>query len=115
MAHIPQIKRALGIDRIATEYYSWRSKESENGAQIDLLLERADRVINLIEIKYSNAPYTLTKEEDIKIRTRQSDFVTETGTKYAIFPTIITTFGLRENKYSGLIQSEITLDDLFKE
>jgi hypothetical protein len=115
MAHIPQIKRALGIDRIATEYYSWRSKESENGAQIDLLLERADRVINLIEIKYSNAPYTLTKEEDMKIRTRQSDFVTETGTKHAIFPTIITTFGLRENKYSGLIQSEITLDDLFKE
>lgn len=39
MAHIPQIKRCLGIDRIGTEYYSWRSKTSENGSQIDLLID----------------------------------------------------------------------------
>lgn len=113
MAHIPQIKKSLGIDRIGTEYYAWRSKESENGAQIDLLIERADRVINLCEIKYSTAPYTIDKAEDMKLRIRQSDFVSETGTKYAIFPTMITTYGIRPNVYSGYIQAEVTLDDLF--
>lgn len=113
MAHIPQIKKSLGIDRIGTEYYAWRSKESENGAQIDLLIERADRVINLCEIKYSTVPYAIDKAEDMKLRIRQSDFVTETGTKYAIFPTMISTYGVRPNVYSGSIQAEVTLDDLF--
>lgn len=113
MAHIPQIKKSLGIDRIGTEYYAWRSKDSENGAQIDLLIERADRVINLCEIKYSTAPYSIDKSEDMKLRIRQGDFVAETGTKYAIFPTTITTYGIRPNAHSGYIQAEVTLDDLF--
>ena len=65
MAHIPQIKRCLGIDRIGTEYYSWRSKTSENGSQIDLLIERADRIINLCEIKYSTTPYSIDKSEEM--------------------------------------------------
>ena len=113
MAHIPQIKRCLGIDRIGTEYYSWRSKTSENGSQIDLLIERADRIINLCEIKYSTTPYSIDKSEEMKLRIRQSDFAEETGTKYAIFPTMITTYGIRKNAYSGYIQAEVALDDLF--
>ena len=115
MAHIPQIKKALGIDRIGTEYYSWRSKESANGAQVDLLIERADRIINLCEIKYSAGQYTISKDEDIKIRNRQADFVFETNARYAVVPTMISTFGLKANNYSGGIQSQITMDDLFKE
>ena len=115
MAHIPQIKKALGIDRIGTEYYSWRSKDSENGAQIDLLIERADRIINLCEIKYSIGQYALDKEEDLKMRNRQTDFVSETNTRYAVIPTLISTFGLKANQHSGGIQSQITLDDLFQE
>ena len=113
MAHIPQIKRALGIDRIAAEYYSWRSKESADGAQIDLLIERADRVINLCEVKYSAGRYSLSKEEEMKLRIRLGDFVEETGSKQAIFPTLITTFGLKPNLHSGIVQSEVVLDDLF--
>ena len=113
MAHIPQIKRALGIDRIAAEYYSWRSKDSFEGAQIDLLIERADRVINLCEVKYSTGRYALTKDEEMKLRIRMGDFVEETGSKYAIFPTLITTFGVKPNTYSGIVQSEVVLSDLF--
>lgn len=113
MAHIPQIKRALGIDRIAAEYYSWRSKDSFEGAQIDLLIERADRVINLCEVKYSAGRYALTKDEEMKLRIRMGDFVEETGSKYAIFPTLITTFGVKPNTYSGIVQSEVVLSDLF--
>lgn len=114
MAHIPQIKRALGVESIGTEYYSWRSKDPEHGAQIDLLIERADHVINLCEIKYSEQPYLLNKDEDLKMRNRQAAFINETGTRRAIFPTLISTYGLHRNMYSGGILSEVTMDHLFE-
>lgn len=115
MAHIRQIKRALGIDGIGSEYYSWRSKDKQERAQIDLLIERADRIINLCEIKYGTTPYLIDKNEDMKFRIRQAVFVHQTGTKYGIMPTFITTYGLAKNAYSSNILSEITMDDLFKE
>lgn len=113
MLHIPQIKHSLGIDQIHTEYYSWRSKESVPAAQIDLLIERADNLVNLCEIKYSQTPYTITKEEDMRIRNRMVDFVGETGIRYGILTTLITTFGLRQNPYSSVAQVQLTMDDLF--
>ncbi len=115
MAHIPQIKKALGIQQIGTQYYSWRSKDSASGAQIDLLIERADRVINLCEVKYSLYPYALDKAESLKIRTRIGDFVAETRSTESIFTTLITTYGLRAGEYNSLIQAVITMDDLFAE
>ena len=57
--------------------------------------------------------YSLTKEEEMKLRIRMGDFVEETGSKHAIFPTLITTFGLKPNLHSGIVQSEVVLDDLF--
>ncbi len=113
MLHVPQIKHFLGIDQIHTEYYSWRSKVSIPAAQIDLLIERADNLVNLCEIKYSQMPYTITKEEDMRIRNRMADFVAETGIKSGIIPTMITTFGVRATQYAALAQVQITMDDLF--
>lgn len=113
MAHIPQIKKAIGIDQIGTEYYSWRSTDKEQKAQIDLLIERADRIINLCEIKYSYLPYTINKEEDLKFRTRQAVFVNQTGIKLGIQPTYISPYGLTKNAYSSSIPKVITMDDLF--
>ena len=115
MAHVAQIKKALGIQQIGTQYYSWRSKESSEGAQIDMLIERADRVINLCEMKYSIYPYALDKAESLKIRTRIGDFVAETGAKESIFPTLITMYGLRAGEYSSMVQAVVTMDDLFAE
>ena len=114
MHHIPQIKKALHIEGIYTEFYSWRSKYSTPAAQIDLIIESADNIINLCEIKYSIAPYSITKEEELKIRNRLADFQAETGIKKGILTTIITTFGIRPNMHSGVAQVEITLDDLFE-
>ena len=113
MSHIPQIKKAIGVDQIGTEYYSWRSKDKEQKAQIDLLIERADRIINLCEIKYSNLPYTITKEEDLKFRTRQAAFIEQTGIRFGVQATYITPYGLTSNAYSSSIQKVITMDDLF--
>ena len=114
MSHIPQIKKAIGIDQIGTEYYSWRSTDKEQKAQIDLLIERADRIINLCEIKYSNLPYTITKDADLKFRTRQATFVNQTGIRFGIQATYISPYGLTPNTYSSSVQKVITMDDLFE-
>jgi hypothetical protein len=78
-----------------------------------LLIERADHLINLCEIKYSQSPYTITKEEELNIRTRMGDFVEETGVRHGILPTLITTFGIRPNAHSAIAQVQLTMDDLF--
>lgn len=112
-AHIPQIKKALGIDRIHTEYYSWRSKSSKPAAQVDLVIERADQITNLCEIKYSRAEYSIDSDEYAKLQNRLADFERETGTKGAVNLTFITTFGLKDNSYSSDVHYLVCLDDLF--
>ena len=114
MAHIPQIKKALKIDGIGTEYYSWRSKSKETKTQIDLIIERADRMINVCEIKYSEGQYLLDKEEADNIRVRWTTFVEQTGTQCGIFPTLITTNGTTENSYASEMAFKLTLADLFE-
>lgn len=111
--HINQIRHALGLDRIAVEFYSWRSKQAPH-AQIDLIIERADRMINLCEIKYASSCYTITSSEDLKLRNRIAAFVRECNTRYGVLPTWITPYGLQQNEYSIQAQYQITMDDLFK-
>ena len=102
-------KKALGIDRIHTEYYSWRSKTLADGAQIDIIIDRADNMINLCEVKYSEHEYQLDKEEFFKINHRIEAFEEETQTTSTILPTMITTFGLAKGMYSDQITTKLTL------
>lgn len=113
MLHIPQIKTALGIDRIHTEYYSWRSKYSQPAAQIDLIIERADQLVNICEVKYSEYPYSISKTEESRLRNRMGSFQEETQTRGGLHLTFITTFGVKKNMYSDAVRNEITMDDLF--
>lgn len=114
MLHIEQIKEALGINRIGVNYYAWRSKTTTPRSQIDLILDRADRLINLCEIKYSQDQYLLSKDEMQRLRLRRQNFVIETGSKQGILLTMITPYGLIENEQYYDIQAQLTMDDLFK-
>ena len=113
LLHIPQIRKALGISGVLTEIYAWKSKTSSPGAQIDLVIERGDQVINLCEIKFSSTEYTINKAYDQNLRHKRSAFLTETKTRKAAHTTMITTYGLRKNTYQAGIPFEIILDDLF--
>lgn len=113
LLHIPQIKRSLGIDRIHTEYYSWRSKNSQPAAQIDLIIERADQVVNVCEMKYSEYSYSISKAEDTRLRNRMGSFLEETKTRGGLHLTFISTYGLKKNMYSDAVRNEVTMDDLF--
>ena len=119
LMHIQAIKNKLGITVVITEINSWHCKADPDkgifGSQIDLLIVRKDQVINLCEMKYSNSDYIVTKAVDRDIRRKIDDLQTATGTRYAIYPTLITTYGIVDNAYSGNIQSIVTMDDLFAE
>ncbi len=114
MSHIEQIKLKLGIAGIKSTIGSWRSTDKDNAAQIDLLIDRNDSVINLCEMKYSMSEYIITKKYDAELRNKISVFKTATSCKKAVFLTLITTYGLKQNEYiSGLVQSQLTMNDLF--
>jgi uncharacterized protein len=115
MNHIGQIKRGLGIWGVYTEESSWRSQKSEKGAQIDLLIDRKDGIINVCEIKFTNAEYEITKDYAAQLRNKLNILKTESKTRKTVFLTMITTFGVKPNQYAlGLVQNSITIDDLFE-
>lgn len=114
--HVPQIKARLGISGIEANAYSWRGKTVDDGlAQIDMLIDRADGVIDICEIKYSEVPYELSKEEDAKIVRRLDSFRRVSRTRKSIRSILISASGLKQGKYSGNIMSVVTGEDLFAE
>jgi len=115
--HIPQIKIKLGIHGIQSDVCSWYlpSKDENKGGQIDLLIDRRDQVINLCEMKYSINPFEITGRYNDEMQERKELFRSSTKTRKALHLTMVTTYGLKNNAYSGMIQSEVVLDDLFKE
>lgn len=115
MAHVAQIRKALKIDGIATMSYSWRGEVSGKKTQIDLIIERADSMINVCEIKYSDGLFCLKKNEAEKIRLRCDSFAQQTNTRCGILPVLITTNGSTSNSYDAEISAHIVLNDLFAE
>ena len=114
--HIPQIKAALGISGIGADVYSWRGTDPEGGGtQIDMLIDRADNTVSVCEMKYSQDEYDMTAEEAGNIRRRGNLFARAAKLRKAIQNVLITNFGMRRSKHSGVIHREVTLDDLFVE
>jgi AAA+ ATPase superfamily predicted ATPase len=113
LAHIDQIKRRLGISGVQCKTASWRSRTAEPGAQIDLLIERKDQVINLCEMKYSTEEFSIDKSYSQTLRNKVSAFREETKTRKAIHITMVTTYGIKQNEYAGMIQNEVVMNDLF--
>ena len=120
--HIPQIKRKLGISGMLSEVFSCRipTTESEStgkrtsGAQMDLLIERRDQVIDLFEIKVSMNEFEIDQDVDRTLRNKIAALQKETKYRQDIQLIMITTYGVKENKYSNLINAEVLLEDLFE-
>lgn len=113
--HLKEIKQALGISGVITNTSSWYSTDKVPKAQIDLLIDRRDQVINLCEIKFSINPYLIDKKYAEELRNKIGTFKEQSKTKKSIFLTMITSFGLQKNEYStSLVQNSLTFDDLFK-
>ena len=116
MAHIQQIKAALGIAGVSSEQSAWAVKgdDEKEGTQIDLLINRKDNVVNMCEMKFYGEEFTVTKSYERKLTHRQILLSEKVNRRTVIHPVLITTFGLTYNEYSGVFNHTITMDDLFE-
>jgi len=80
-----------------------------------MLIDRADNTVSLCEMKYVQDEFEMTAEEVANIRHRGALFSSATKSRKSIQNVLISSYGMRRSKYSGVIQREVTLDDLFKE
>jgi len=113
MLHEDALKFALGISGVSTETASWRSKRKKDGAQIDLLIDRRDGIINVCEMKFTADAYEISDAYEKKLRHKLALFKEESAIRKSVHLTLITTYGIKRNAHSGVVQSEIKLDDLF--
>ena len=114
--HITQIKRALEIGGVKSSLSAWsvRGDDEQDGVQIDLLISRADNVVNLCEMKFTSDEYTISKDEERKLRTRIEALKKTLTAKQTVHLTMITTYGVAYGKHAGVIQKQLTMDDLFR-
>ena len=116
MSHLESIRRALGISGISTISSKMiiPSEKPGDGGQIDLVIERGDRQVNLCEMKFYSSEVSIDQKESLKLRNRKDSFKEKYRVKGSIFLTLVTTFGLKHGTWSGVYQQVLTLDDLFQ-
>ena len=116
LLHVKQIKEALSIYGTISRVCSWYqpSTSERKGAQIDLIIDRDDNVIDICEMKYTKQPYEMTSEEEQKVQNRRSCLIAETGTDKAVHLILVSANGVKQNSYSDEFQAVITLEALFE-
>lgn len=114
LIHSSKIKKVLGIEGVESSEYAWRSTESKPGAQIDLLIDRRDDVVNLCEMKFSIDPFEINLAYEADLRNKISTFIKENNCKKTVHLTLISVAGLKQNSHSGIVVRTITGDDLFE-
>ena len=112
--HISKIKEVLGISGVISKEYSFFESYKNKGAQIDLIIDRNDDVINICEIKCSNTEYEVDKDYETDLLNKIDVFRNVTKTKKALRLTMITNEGLVHNKYSDIIMNEINFSEIIK-
>ena len=116
LQHVSQIKAALGIADVRTSAYGWSAAaEGGRGAQIDLVLARGDRTVNICEMKYTNGEFVIDADYEKELRNKVDAYQRETGTEDTLLLTMITAHGLKANSHSECVQKELVADDLFRD
>jgi len=126
LLHLEQIVNALGISGTINQPCSWSYRpqkaliedeeadsDLQKGAQIDLLIDRSDKTINVCEIKYCQGEYEITKQYDATLQQRLRTFKKSTKTRKSVVPTFITPYGLADNMYARRVVRQVTGEDLF--
>jgi hypothetical protein len=116
LLHLPQIKAALGISGVFTRHNSWKFKGNDElpGTQIDMIIDRADRVIHLCEAKFTQENYIMTAATAGQMRQRRMIFKQVSKTKKLVFGTLLSTYpAIKNQHYLSEIDNEVTMDKLF--
>lgn len=111
LQHTKEIKNGLGISGIQSKIYSWANQSS----QIDLVIDRKDQVINLVEAKFSIDSFTITKSYAENLKKKIAEFTSETKTKKSVWLVMISVFGITNSPYNNLVQKDLTMDVFFND
>lgn len=116
MNHIVQIKNALGISGVTTSVSSYvvKGDDSKEGSQVDMIIDRADNVVNLCEMKFYNEEFRISKEYNAKLVHRINMISESLPKRKVVRMTLVTTEGLARNEYSSTFQNIVTLPDLMR-
>ena len=101
---------------VLTHEYAWNHRsdgDRQGGAQIDLVIDRADNVVNVCEMKFTDKPFEISKKYATELTDKIETFRDVCSVKKSIFLTFVTSAGLADNAQRNMVQSEVTLDDLF--
>lgn len=115
--HIQQIKQALGISGVLANVYTWQTRTSDSGqsgAQIDMLIDRADNMVNICEMKFSRTPYVITDADAESINNKVERFSESINYIKSVNVAMVTVKGIANNAHSGIVHNVITAEDLFK-
>ena len=117
LRHLPLIKQGLGISGMATEASAWRyvpqKGDHRKGVQVDLVIKRADKITHLVEMKFSETPFVITKAYEQQLNERKSLFMEMAKVGHGVVHTFITPKGLSRGAHSSIVHSQLTAKDLF--
>ena len=115
LQHVQQIKAALGIAGVQTNVCSWftRGTDERRGAQIDLVMQRADGFTDIFEMKHSANAFIIDKDYAANLQNKLEAYQEQSKDKRTLHLVMVTTNGVVHNSYYNMIQNEVTLDDLF--
>ena len=115
LKHIEEIKNSIGISDVTTHQYTYMqpATKDEQGVQIDMIIDRNDEVMHICEAKFYNKPYVIDKAYSENLQRKIRAMKMKAPMSKTVTLVMITTFGLKENKYSGMAYKEVALDDFF--
>lgn len=117
--HEAKIKKALQLEDSVITSSSWVFRPSiklteQKGAQIDLLWQRRDGVIQIFEMKYSESPYKLEKGYAKALSDKVEIFKEKTKFKGQVFLTLISPRGLAPGLWNDdVIDSVVDLEQIW--
>ena len=106
----------MGVGGVSSNNSSWtmQGMDDQKGMQIDLVIERSDRVVNLCEMKFVNTEFEVTSDYDRTLRNRLYWMTGHISPRLNVQMTLVTTYGLKYGIHSGVFQRVVTLDSLFE-
>lgn len=118
LQHINQIKSALKISGLFTQASTFfhKSDEESAGAQIDLLLDRNDGIINLIETKFHEEPFKVDTVTIKRLIKRENTFREISKSRKQLSWVVLAIAGAKATEQSlGVVDHYFSSEILFAE
>ena len=113
LAHVAQIRRALSLETMHTREFPWESRETTPGAQVDLVIERPDKITYLCEMKCTSEPFAVSAACRHDLLHKAEVFRAESKTKSAVQTVLVAAAGFKRNAHADIVVHAVEGDDLF--